>query len=69
MQVKWVTNFSSLFTVTSGARQGDLSPYLFAVCLNELSDQLGSDRVGCTVGNIVMNHLIFADDMCVQPQC
>jgi len=53
----------------NGVRQGGvLSPYLFAVYLDNFSDQLGSARVGCTVGNVVVNHLIFADDMCVQPQ-
>ena len=68
MQVNWGTNYSSPFTVTNGVRQrGVLSPYLFAVYLDELSIQLGSPRVGCTVGNMVVNHLKFADDMCVQP--
>ena len=38
MQVKWGTNYSSPFTVTNGVRQGGvLSPYLFAVYLDELS--------------------------------
>jgi len=52
--------------VTNGVRQGGvLSPYLLAVCLDELSDHLGSARVGCTVGNMFVNHLMFADDKCV----
>ena len=54
------------FTVTNRVRQGGvLSPYLFAVYLDELSIQLGSARVGCAVGNMVVNHLMFADDICV----
>ena len=54
------------YTVTNGVRQGGaLSPYLLAVYLDELSIQLGSARVGCTVGNVVVNHLMFADDICV----
>jgi len=58
--------YSSPFTVTNGVRQGGvLSPYLFAVYLDELSIQLGSARVGCTVGNMVVNHLMFADDIYV----
>ena len=67
MQVKWGTNYSSPFTVTNGVRQGAvLSPwYLFAAYLDELSIQLGSARVGCTMGNMVVNHLKFADDICV----
>jgi len=46
-----------------GKARGSLSPYLFAVYLDELSIQLGSARVGCTVGNMVVNHLKFADDV------
>jgi len=66
MQVKWGTNYSSPFAVTNGIRQGGvLSPYLFAVYLDELSIQLGTAKVGSTVGNIVVNHLMFADDICV----
>ena len=54
------------FTVTNGVRQGGvLSPYLFAVFLDELSIQLDSTRVGCTVGNMIVNHLRVADDICV----
>jgi len=64
MQVKWVTNFSSPFTVTNEARQGRVLS-LFVVHLDELSDQLDSARVGCIVGNMVVNHLMFADDICV----
>jgi len=29
------------------------------------SHQLDSARVGCTVGNMVVNHLMFAGDICV----
>jgi len=47
-------------------RQGRvLSAYLFAVYLDKLSDHLGSARVGCSVKNMVVNHLMFVDDICV----
>jgi len=66
MQVKWGTNYSSPFAVTNGVKQGGvLSPYLFAVYLDELSVQLRSARLGCAVGNMVVNHLMFSDDICV----
>jgi len=66
MQVKWGTNFSCPFTVTNRVRQGGvLSSCLLAVHLDELSNQLGSARVGCTVWNMGVNHLMFADDVCV----
>ena len=42
-----------------------LSPYLLAVYLDELSIQLGSARVGCTVKNMVVNRLMFVDDIYV----
>jgi len=65
MLVKWDTNFSSPFTVTNEVNQGgDLS---FCFYLDELTNELGSARVGCTVGNMVVNHLINAYDICVQP--
>jgi len=38
IQIKWATNFSSSFTVTNGVRKaGVLSPYLFGVYSDELS--------------------------------
>jgi len=44
-------------------RQGGvLSAYLFAVYFDELSEHLHSARVGCTVRNMVVNHVTFADD-------
>ena len=49
-----------------GKARGSPEPiHLFAVYLDELSIQLGSARVGCSVGNMVVNHLMFADDICV----
>jgi len=66
MHVKLGTNYSSPFTVTNGVRQGVvLRPHLLVVYLEELSIQLGSARVGCTVGNMVVNDLLFADHICV----
>ena len=70
MQVKWGTYYSAPFTVTNGVRQGGvLSPYLFAVYLDELSIQLGSisqggmhcGKYGCEPSNV----WLFADDICV----
>jgi len=64
--VKWGTCLSDNFTATDEARQGGvLTPCSFVFYLDELSDQLGSTRVGCTVGKMVVNHVMFADDICV----
>jgi len=40
-----------------------LSPYQFAIFPDELSIQLGSERVGCTLGNKTANYLIIVDDI------
>jgi len=48
-----------------GKARGVLSPYLFQVYLDDKTKKLGSARVGCTVGNMFVNHLMFADDICV----
>jgi len=48
-----------------GKARGSPEPILIAVYLDELSTQLGSAKVGCTVGNMVVNYLKFADDICV----
>ena len=51
------------FTVTNGVRQrGVLIPYLFAINL-EFSYPFGSTRAGWTMGNMVVNHLLFVDDI------
>ena len=57
--------FIPLYCNQWGKARGVLSPYLFAIYLDELSTQLGSARVGCTVGNMVVNHVKFADDICM----
>jgi len=45
-------------------RQGKaLSQNLFAVYLDELSVQLVTARMGWTVGNMLVYHLLFADDL------
>ena len=55
-----------LFHVSNGVRQGGvLSPYLFAVYLNDLSNELNNIKAGCYIGEYLLNHLIFADDICV----
>jgi len=56
--------FIPLYCNEWGKARGVLRPYLCSVYLDELLDHLGSARMGCTVGNMVVNHLIFAD-ICV----
>jgi len=63
MQIKWGKHFSEPFHVSNGVRQeGVLSPYVFAV---DLSNELKNIKAGWYIGEVLLNHLMFADDICV----
>ena len=65
MQIRLGRYYSSLFSVTNGVRQGSiLSRYFFAVYIDDLSKELNKIKVGCFVGKSLVNHLLFADDLC-----
>ena len=50
------------FNICNVVRQGGiLSPFLFVV-YNELSLCLRSLKIGCRLSNMIVNHLLFADD-------
>jgi len=66
MRLKWGKHFSELFHVSNEVRQGAvLSPYLFAVYLDDFSNELNNIKAGCYIGEVLLNHLIFADDISV----
>jgi len=66
MQIKWGKHFSEPFHVSNGVRQGGvLSPYLFAVNLDDLSNEPNNIKARCYIGEVLLNHLMFADDICV----
>ena len=46
-------------------RGGILSPLLFSVYMDDLSDDLQSASVGCYMSNCKINHLFYADDACL----
>lgn len=61
--VKWGSEVSSFFLVTNGVRQGGiLSPVLFNLYVNELSENLCSKAIGCHFNSVCYNHLMYADD-------
>ena len=66
MCVRWSGIVSQGFHVPNGVRQGGiLSPYLFNVYLDDLSIALSACRTGCCVGNCLINHLMYADDLVI----
>ena len=55
---------STKFKVTNGVRQGViLSPYLFNVYVDELSEQLKMCNVGCSMNGHLINHTMYTDDL------
>ena len=66
MCIKWSQSTSSFFTVSNGVRQsGILSPRLFAVYVDNLSKHLHDARSGCFIGHQCINHVMYADDICL----
>ena len=66
MCVRWGQTYSDRFYVTNGVRQGGiLSPYLFNVYMDELSRRLNKENIGCTIGDLKINHVMYADDLVV----
>ena len=48
--------------LTIGVRQ--VSPYFFAVYIDDLSKELNKIKAGYFVGKSLVNHLLFGDDLC-----
>ena len=64
MYVRWNNTMSTGFNVSNGVRQGGiLSPYLFCIDVDDLSKMLNNVHVGCFVGTMLVNHLMYADDL------
>jgi len=59
-------NLSEPLHVTNKVRKrGVLSPYLFAVYLDDIFLELSNIKAGCYMVEILLNDLMFADDICV----
>ena len=62
--VSWGGALSRFFGSANGLRQGGiLSPYLFNVYIDNLTTQLNSLPIGCTINDLTLNNLCYADDM------
>ena len=66
MGVKWGNCMSGYFYVSNGVRQGGiLSPKLYSVYVDDLSDYLVKSQIGWQIDNVCVNHVMNADDICL----
>ena len=66
MCIKWGKFNSMYFNVSNGVRQGGvLSPKLFAIYIDDLSQDLATCKSGCYINEQCMNHVMYADDICL----
>jgi hypothetical protein len=62
--VKWKSYFSESVKLTAGVRQGGiLSPYLFAIYVDNLLIKLKKSKFGCHIAGMCLNAIMYADDL------
>ena len=62
--VKWNSAFSNRFKLTAGVRQGGvLSPYLFALYIDDVIQHVNSVNVGCFYRSVNTSIILYADDI------
>src|SRR3989442_11179428 len=62
--VKWNDCASEWFQVTAGVRQGGvLSPFLFAIYIEDVLKQLKLHGKGCKIGGVYLGCFLYADDI------
>ena len=62
--VRWGEAFSEFFTVICGVRQGGvLSPYLFAIHVNDIVKKINRSGLGCSLGLQCISVILYADDI------
>ena len=63
MSVRWGYSISNVFNVTNGVRQGGiLSPKLFNIYIDGLSNILNNSLIGGSLGDKRINHILYAEN-------
>ena len=66
MSLRWGCSISNVFNVTNGVRQGGiLSPKLFNIYIDGLSNILNNSLIGGSLGGKGINYMLYADDLCI----
>ena len=66
MYVRWGAKLSKKISVSNGIRQGGiLSPRLFNLYIDGLSEVLNKCDIGGSIGGKRVNHMLYADDLCI----
>ena len=60
--IKWGNMCSAYFRVSNSVI---LSPNVFSVYVDELSRVLSAAKTGCFIDDISVNHVFYADDLCI----
>ena len=64
--MSWGKLCSAYFNVSNGVRQGGvLSPNLFAIYVDDLSQDLAMCKSGCYIDDQCINPVMYADDICL----
>ena len=68
--IRWGAEMSPYFTISNGVQHGGIfSPSLFAVYIDDLSSLLNTSRIGCHIDDVCINHVFYADDLCLMAPC
>ena len=62
--VRWKNCLSESVALKAGIRQGGvLSPYLFAIFVDDVLKKLQFSKLGCRVYGLILNAIMYADDL------
>ena len=51
--------------IFGGQTNSSLSPLLFNVYMDALSSSLSNTPIGCSMGGVMVNHIMYADDLVI----